>query len=150
MNHSLTRYGAATIILVAVLAFAVWWTWPGGDLEAYQGQVEIAEVQNNETTRGEIAVLAVQSEGVRGAKEEIVVDGLRATLDPGGSRGPALLACTDEGRIADTLKVEVTWRRSNDTDQVVIPLDPEDCEPDGGTLFRVTLVNSAIVVDEVG
>lgn len=150
MVGSLARSGVVTLVVVVALASAVWWTWPGEDLEAYQGQVEIAEVQNNETARGEIAVLAVQSEGVRGAREEIVVDELRATLDPGGSRGPALLACTDEGHIAGTLKVEVAWSSSTDTDQVVVPLDPDDCEPDGGTSFRVTLINSAIVVHEVG
>jgi hypothetical protein len=129
--------------LVLVLVVAVWWTWPGGDLEAYRGQAEIAEVQNNRTERAEIEILALQPEGVRGAEEDVVVDARRVTLEPGEARGSSLLECTDDPNIASELKVVVRANRTGE-DTSVVSLDPEDCEPGGGIRFWIKALPGAV------
>lgn len=149
MGRSWIRSGVATVLVVVVLVAAVGWTWPGGDLEAYRGQIEIAEVQNNRTDRAEISVLTVQPEGVRGAEVEIVVDALRVTLDPGSSQGSTLLACTDGDHVASTLKVVVESTQGAAGHESIVPLRPADCRPGGGASFPITAVNGAVVIDKV-
>lgn len=150
MVLSWARSGAVTGLVVLVVVAAVGWTWPGGDLEAHRGKIEIAEVHNNRTDRAQISVLTVQPEAVRGAEEEIVVDALRVTLDPGSSRGSTLLACTDGGHIASTLKVVVESRQREAGHESIVPLEPADCQPGGGASFPITAINGAVVVDKVG
>lgn len=148
MPLSSTKSGAAAIVLASVVAIAVWWTWPGGGLEGYQGEIEIAEVQNNRTDRVQISILAIQPEGVRDAEEDIVVDAIRPVLDPGEARGSTLLSCTGSGHIASTLKVVVRSNQTGDEDMSLVPLDPEDCQPGGGTSFSVKALDGAVGIGE--
>lgn len=113
---------------------------PGGG----RGQVEIAEVLNNRTEPVEVSVRTVQYVASQGDERRVVVDAFETTLEPGGSTGPELLDCSRGFREADSLVAVANPGDENRRSPV--PLEPEHCQPGGGSSFRVLALSGAIVV----